>query len=76
MTASQICAGLALIVGLAVACQIIATSLRIPAIILLLPARFAAGALTTVVNPNKIFGAAFPPSNVTTYMQVLRTCVG
>lgn len=44
-----------------VACQIIAASLRIPAIILLLPAGFAAGALTTVVNPDKIFGAAFPP---------------
>ena len=43
------------------ACQIIAASLRIPAIILLLSAGFAAGALTTVVNPDKIFGAAFPP---------------
>ena len=61
MSASQIFAGLALIVGLAVACQIIAASLRIPAIILLLPVGFAAGALTTVVNPGKIFGAAFPP---------------
>ena len=61
MSASQIFAGLALIVGLAVACQTIAASLRIPAIILLLPVGFAAGALTTVVNPGKIFGAAFPP---------------
>ena len=61
MTASQIFAGLALIVGLAVACQIIAAQFGIPAIILLLPAGFAAGALTTVVNPDKIFGAAFPP---------------
>jgi len=61
MSASQIVAGLALIVGLAVACQIVAASLRIPAIILLLPAGFAAGALITAVNPDKIFGAAFPP---------------
>ena len=61
MSASQIFAGLALIVGLAVACQILAASLRIPAIILLLPAGFVAGARTTVVNPDKIFGAAFPP---------------
>ena len=61
MSASQIFAGLALIVGLAVACQILAASLRIPAIILLLPAGFAAGAWTTVVNPDKIFGAAFSP---------------
>ena len=43
------------------ACQILAASLRIPAIILLLPAGFAAGAWTTVVNPDKIFGAAFSP---------------
>ena len=61
MTASQIFAGLALIVGLAVGCQIIAARFGIPAIILLLPAGFAAGALTTVVNPDKIFGAALPP---------------
>ena len=58
MSASQIFAGLALIVGLAVACQVIAARFGIPAIILLLPAGFAAGALTTVVNPDKIFGAA------------------
>lgn len=32
-----------------------------PAIILLLPVGFAAGALTTVINPDKLFGAAFPP---------------
>ena len=49
MSASQIFAGLALITGLAVACQIAAASLRIPAIILLLPVGFAAGAATTVV---------------------------
>ena len=61
MSASQIVAGLALIVGLAVACQVIAAQLRIPAIILLLPVGFAAGALTTAVNPDKIFGAAFSP---------------
>jgi NhaP-type Na+/H+ or K+/H+ antiporter len=61
MSASQIFAGLALIVGLAVACQVIAAQLRIPGIIVLLPVGFAAGALTTVVNPQKIFGAAFSP---------------
>ena len=61
MSASQISAGLALIVGLAVACQLIAARFLIPAIILLLPVGFTAGALTSVVNPDKIFGAAFPP---------------
>ena len=61
MSASQISTGLALIVGLAVACQVIAARFLIPAIILLLPVGFTAGALTSVVNPDKIFGAAFPP---------------
>jgi NhaP-type Na+/H+ or K+/H+ antiporter len=61
MSASQIFAGLALIIGLAVGCQILAVSFHIPAIILLLPVGFAAGALTSVVNPDEIFGAAFPP---------------
>jgi hypothetical protein len=35
--------------------------IRHPGDILLLPAGFAAGTLTMVVNPDKIFGAAFPP---------------
>lgn len=61
MSASQIFAGLVLVVGLAVGCQIIAARLSVPAIILLLPAGFAAGTVTTVVNPDRIFGAAFPP---------------
>ena len=42
MSASQIFFGIALTVGLAVACQIIAGTFRIPAIILLLPVGFAA----------------------------------
>ena len=61
MSASQISTGLALFVGLAVVCQVIAARFLIPAIILLLPVGFTAGALTSVVNPDKIFGAAFPP---------------
>jgi NhaP-type Na+/H+ or K+/H+ antiporter len=47
--------------GLAVACQVIAAKIRSPAIVLLLPVGFVAGALTTVINPDKLFGAAFPP---------------
>ena len=61
MSASQIFVGIALTVGLAVGSQILATVLRIPSIIVLLPVGFAAGALTTVVNPDKLLGAAFPP---------------
>ncbi|MGZ4530912.1 MAG: cation:proton antiporter domain-containing protein [Mycobacteriaceae bacterium] len=61
MSADQIFVGIALTVGLAVACQIIATSLRVPAIIVLLPVGFAAGAWIPAVNPDKLFGAAFSP---------------
>jgi len=58
---SQIFVGLALTIGLAVACQVIAAKLRIPAIILLLPVGFVAGWLTTSIDPYKLFGATFPP---------------
>jgi len=61
MSASQIFVGIGLTFALAVGCQIIAARYRIPAIILLLPVGFVAGFLTSTINPNKIFGAAFPP---------------
>ena len=61
MSASQIFLGIALTVGFAVGCQIIATGLRIPAIILLLPVGFTAGALIPAINPDKLLGPAFPP---------------
>lgn len=59
MTSSQIFIGLGVTVGLAIGCQVVASRFRLPAIILLLPAGFAAGALTTTVNPNKLFGSTF-----------------
>lgn len=46
---------------MAVACQIAATRFRIPSIVLLLPAGFVAGTVTSTVNPNKLFGSAYPP---------------
>ncbi len=61
LSASQIFVGVALTFGLAAACQIVASKLGIPAIILLLPVGFVAGVLTVSVNPDKLFGAAFPP---------------
>ena len=61
MTGSEIFVGLGLLLGLAVGCQIVATTLRVPAIVLLLPVGFVAGALTSTINPNELFGAAFPP---------------
>lgn len=61
VTSSQILVGIGLTVGLALTCQILAERLRLPSIILLLPVGFAAGALTSTVNPDKLFGNAFSP---------------
>jgi NhaP-type Na+/H+ or K+/H+ antiporter len=48
-------------VTLAVGCQVLASRVRIPAIILLLPVGFVAGALTDDINPNRLLGPAFQP---------------
>jgi NhaP-type Na+/H+ or K+/H+ antiporter len=61
MTTSEIFVGLGLLLGLAVGCQIAATTLRVPAIVILLPVGFVAGALTSTINPTELFGAAFTP---------------
>lgn len=61
MTEDDILLGIGLTVALAVGCQILASRLRIPALILLLPAGFAAGALTDDVNPDQLLGPAFSP---------------
>lgn len=61
MTSSQVLIGVGLIVTLAVACQLLANLLRVPAILLLLPAGFIAGVLTDDVNPEKLLGDAFSP---------------
>jgi len=61
MTTDQVLFGIGLILVLAVGSQVLAGRLRIPALIILLPAGFIAGALTTDVNPQRLFGAAFQP---------------
>lgn len=61
MTTNQILIGIGLILVLAVGAQVLASRLHIPAIIVLLPAGFITGALTTDVNPDKLFGPAFEP---------------
>lgn len=61
MTSDEILLGIGLIVGLAVGCQLVASLLRLPAILLLLPAGFAAGALTDDVNPENLLGPTFSP---------------
>ncbi|MFD9079745.1 cation:proton antiporter [Streptomyces erythrochromogenes] len=59
MTEDQILLGIALTVALAAFSQILANRLRVPALILLLPAGFVAGALTDVIHPDNLIGAEF-----------------
>ena len=61
MTTDQVLFGVGLILVLAVGSQVLASRLRIPALIILLPAGFTAGALTTDVNPERLLGASFEP---------------
>jgi NhaP-type Na+/H+ or K+/H+ antiporter len=61
VTADQVLFGVGLIVVLAVGSQVVASQLRIPALIILLPVGFTAGALTTDVNPQHLLGASFQP---------------
>ena len=61
MSTDQVLLGVGLIVVLAVGSQVLASRLRIPALIILLPAGFTAGALTTDVNPERLLGSAFSP---------------
>src|SRR5262252_7960093 len=61
MSTNQILFGVGLIMVLAVGSQVLAGRLRIPALIIMLPAGFTAGALTTDVDPQRLLGAAFQP---------------
>jgi NhaP-type Na+/H+ or K+/H+ antiporter len=61
LSTNQILLGVGLILVLAVGSQVVASRLRIPALIILLPAGFTVGALTTDVNPDRLFGSAFQP---------------
>ncbi len=46
---------------LAVGSQVLASRIRVPALIVLLPAGFIAGTLTSDVNPQRLLGPAFQP---------------
>ncbi|KJK48887.1 cation:proton antiporter [Streptomyces sp. NRRL F-4428] len=59
MSEDQILLGIALTVALAAFSQILAGRLRVPALILLLPAGFTAGALTDVIHPDNLLGGEF-----------------
>jgi NhaP-type Na+/H+ or K+/H+ antiporter len=62
MSTNQILIGIGLIFVLAVGSQVLASRLRVPALIVMLPAGFIAGALTSDVNPVKLLGPAFQPA--------------
>ncbi|WP_230194044.1 cation:proton antiporter [Streptomyces coriariae] len=61
MTEDQVFLGLGLIIVLAVGSQVLANRLRIPALIVLLPVGFTAGALTDDVDPERLLGSTFSP---------------
>jgi NhaP-type Na+/H+ or K+/H+ antiporter len=61
MTTDQVLLGAGLILVLTVGSQVLAKQLRIPALIIMLPAGFAAGALISDVNPERLLGPAFQP---------------
>src|ERR1700742_5062033 len=61
VTTAQILIGFGLIILLAVGSQVVASRLRIPALIVLLPAGFIVGALTSDINPQHLLGASFQP---------------
>jgi NhaP-type Na+/H+ or K+/H+ antiporter len=61
LSTNQVLAGFGLIVVLAVGSQVLGSRLRVPALIILLPAGFIAGAITSDVNPHKLLGPAFQP---------------
>lgn len=61
MTTNQVLTGVGLILVLAVGSQILASRLRIPALIVLLPVGFAAGAWIDDVDPERLLGPAFSP---------------
>jgi NhaP-type Na+/H+ or K+/H+ antiporter len=61
LSTNQILAGFGLITVLAVGSQVLGSRLRVPALVILLPVGFIAGAITDDVNPNKLLGPAFGP---------------
>jgi NhaP-type Na+/H+ or K+/H+ antiporter len=61
MTTDQVLMGVGLTLVLAVGSQVLAGRLRIPALIVLLPVGFAAGALVDEIDPQRLLGPAFSP---------------
>jgi NhaP-type Na+/H+ or K+/H+ antiporter len=61
MSSDDVLLGLGLVLVLAVGAQLVARVLRIPAIVVLLPTGFVAGAVTDVVEPARLLGDLYQP---------------
>lgn len=61
MTTDEVLLGLGLVLVLAVGSQLLAAQLRLPAIVVLLPAGFLAGIATTDVQPEHLLGQLYQP---------------
>ena len=61
MTSDEVLLGLGLVLTLAVSSQLVAGRLRLPAIVVLLPVGFVAGALTDEVHPDRLLGGLYQP---------------
>lgn len=60
LSAGDMMLAAALIFGIATACQVLAPLLRVPALVLLLPAGFLLGVVAPSLRADEILGAAFP----------------
>src|SRR5213593_95122 len=61
MSTNQILFGLGLVLVLAVSSQLVARVVRVPALVVLLPAGFLAGIATTDVHPDNLLGSLYQP---------------
>lgn len=61
MEASEVFVGIGVVVGIATLCQLLARQLKLPGLLLLLPAGFIAGATIPAVDPLGMFGPLFSP---------------
>jgi NhaP-type Na+/H+ or K+/H+ antiporter len=61
MSSNQILFGLGLVLVLAVSSQLIARVLRVPGLVVLLPAGFIAGAATGDIHPDNLLGSLYQP---------------
>jgi NhaP-type Na+/H+ or K+/H+ antiporter len=61
LSTDQTLKGLGLVIVLALGCRLVAGRVRLPAIVVLLPVGFAAGAATDDVHPDALLGNAFQP---------------